>query len=370
VVGWETNTPSDASVEYGLTAEYGAAAAARAPAATSHSVAIEGLAPGTLHHYRVRSRGPSGAVTVSGDMMFVTGSNPAAPVVTSVSMSTGETGAPVLSWTTDRPGDSQVEYGPTPAYGAVTKLDSAPLLSHAAALPGLPPGTPVHYRVRSTDAAGNLGVSPDQVLTPPDTAPPVVVLMNPASGAMVSSTVTLSANAVDNAGVAAVQFRMDGADVGPRLSSAPFTLTWDSTQIPDGTHLLAVSAWDAAQNVSTSTAVAVTVANHPAEGAPAASSFPAASASEANALAPQKFLSPARADGINDAAFFGPGAKEVRVFDRGGRQVYRAAAGAPGAGLSWNGRDGSGSLVSSGLYLAMVTTFDGRRLYQRFAVVR
>ncbi|MGH8512296.1 MAG: right-handed parallel beta-helix repeat-containing protein, partial [Gammaproteobacteria bacterium] len=49
----------------------------------------------------------------------------------------------------------------------------------------------------------------------PDTTPPTVSLTAPASGATVSGTaVTVSADAADNAGVAGVQFKLDGANYG------------------------------------------------------------------------------------------------------------------------------------------------------------
>ncbi len=84
------------------------------------------------------------------------------------------------------------------------------------------------------------------------------------------------------------------------------------------------------------------------------------------ARAPQRFLTPARADGINDAAFFGPAAARVTIFDLRGRRVYEAE----GAALHWDGRDGSGRLVESGLYIARIRKTDGGACYQSFAVAK
>ena len=44
-----------------------------------------------------------------------------------------------------------------------------------------------------------------------DTTPPTVSLTAPAAGATVTGTVTVSANAADNVGVAGVRFLLDGA---------------------------------------------------------------------------------------------------------------------------------------------------------------
>jgi hypothetical protein len=86
------------------------------------------------------------------------------------------------------------------------------------------------------------------------------------------------------------------------------------------------------------------------------------------ARAPQKFLTPALADGVNDAAVFGPDAAEVAVFDIAGRRVFRAERG--GDPIRWNGRDESGRLVASGVYVARIRSASGGRQYQTFAVAK
>ncbi len=53
-------------------------------------------------------------------------------------------------------------------------------------------------------------------------APPSVSIVTPAAGQTVSGTITLSANASDNVGVAWVQFKVDGTAVGPRITAAPY----------------------------------------------------------------------------------------------------------------------------------------------------
>jgi len=64
-----------------------------------------------------------------------------------------------ISWTTDEPADSQVEYGLSTAYGSATTLDTQLVTSHAQTLQGLTADTLYYYQVLSRDAAGNLGVS-------------------------------------------------------------------------------------------------------------------------------------------------------------------------------------------------------------------
>jgi hypothetical protein len=97
---------------------------------------------------------------------------------------------------------------------------------------------------------------------PPDTTPPSVSIASPGNGATVSATVTVSASASDNVGVAGVQFRLDGADLGSEDTSAPYSVSWNTTGAANGSHTLTAVARDAAGNQTTSTAVTVTVSNN------------------------------------------------------------------------------------------------------------
>jgi hypothetical protein len=85
----------------------------------------------------------------------------APPVIDGVGADSITSSGATISWATDEPSDSQVEYGPSTAYGSTTALDSSPVTSHSQTLAGLAPGSVYHYRVRSTDGAGNLAVSGD-----------------------------------------------------------------------------------------------------------------------------------------------------------------------------------------------------------------
>jgi phosphodiesterase/alkaline phosphatase D-like protein len=86
------------------------------------------------------------------------------------------TGA-TITWTTNEPADTQVEYGTTTGYGSSTTLNTAMVTSHSQALSGLTAGTLYHYRVKSRDAAGNLATSGDYTFTTtsaPDATSPVI----------------------------------------------------------------------------------------------------------------------------------------------------------------------------------------------------
>jgi hypothetical protein len=128
---------------------------------------------------------------------------------------------------------------------------------------GLASGT-YYYVVKAEDAAGNLsGPSPQASATvgSADATPPTVSITAPASGATLAGTVTVTAAAGDDVGVAGVRFTLDGQTLGSEDTAAPYSLSWDTTTAANGSHTLSAVARDAAGNTTTAAAVAVTVQN-------------------------------------------------------------------------------------------------------------
>jgi len=110
------------------------------------------------------------------------------------------------------------------------------------------------------DAAGVTGTAAP-VLVTVDNFPPSVAITAPASGAMVSGTITVSASATDNIGVVGVQFKVDDMYLGAELTTGPYAIRWNTASVSNGLHKLTAVARDAAGNTSTS-AVTVHVTNH------------------------------------------------------------------------------------------------------------
>lgn len=84
-------------------------------------------------------------------------------------------------------------------------------------------------------------------------------LSAPAAGATVSGTVTVSATASDNTSVVRVELYRDGATLLATDTTSPYSISWDTTTTAAGSHSLTAKAYDAAGNVTTSTARSVTV---------------------------------------------------------------------------------------------------------------
>ena len=94
--------------------------------------------------------------------------------VSAISTNSLTTNSAVVSWQTNKPADSQVEYGTTTVYGAMTTLDSTRVASHSQTLTNLQPATTYQFRVRSRDEGGSSMVSSNFTFTTKslDTTPP------------------------------------------------------------------------------------------------------------------------------------------------------------------------------------------------------
>jgi mono/diheme cytochrome c family protein len=118
---------------------------------------------------------------------------------------------------------------------------------------------------RARDASGNMATSAARSLTVnntvSDTVLPTVSLTAPAANATITGTVTVSANASDNAGIAGVQFFVDGVAIGAEDTASPYSVSWNSTAVADGTRALTARARDTSGNLRTSAAVNVSVLN-------------------------------------------------------------------------------------------------------------
>jgi hypothetical protein len=110
---------------------------------------------------------------------------------------------------------------------------------------------------------GSSGGDPVPGSNPPvsDTKVPAVSLTAPEQNSTVSGTVTISATASDDVGVAGVRFLLGGASIGSEDTSAPFTISFNSTQTGNDTYTLVAVARDAAGNSTTSVSRTITISN-------------------------------------------------------------------------------------------------------------
>lgn len=171
VITWTTDEPATSQVEYGLTESYGSETTKDTNLVTSHSVNISGLDHSTLYNFRVKSEDAALNLAVSGNYTFITTTpDTTPPVISAVSASPSTTTA-IVTWATNEPATSQVEYGLTDTYGSQTTKDTNLVTSHSVTVSGLTVMMLYHYRVKSDDAAGNPAVSVDYTFTTTSATP-------------------------------------------------------------------------------------------------------------------------------------------------------------------------------------------------------
>jgi chitodextrinase len=144
--------------------------------------------------------------------------------------------------------------------------------------------TKVNFKTKSTSGTANMAFRPSTALLSSttnqnllssvsatgsanytiDALGPDLSITAPVSGSTLSGpSVNIEANAADSAGVAGVQFKLDGNNLGTEITTSPYSFVWDSTTVTDGTHILSAVARDSFGNTATSSPISITVANTP-----------------------------------------------------------------------------------------------------------
>ncbi|WDT74630.1 MAG: fibronectin type III domain-containing protein [Candidatus Manganitrophus sp.] len=257
VITWTTNEAATAQVEYGTTTAYGSSSALRSTLLTSHTRTLSGLAPSTLYHYRVISRDAAGNTATSGDNTFTTAVAPdtTPPAISGISAGNLTPTSATVSWTTNESADTQIQYGPTTAYGSSTTLNTTLSTAHSQNLTGLTGATTYHYRVLSKDAAGNTATSGDNTFTtpaPPDTTAPTL------SGITINNLLSTSVEIAWSTNEGATSQVEYGTTTAYGASSAlNTTLVTSHTRTlsnlsPSTTYHYRIISKDAADNIATS----------------------------------------------------------------------------------------------------------------------
>jgi uncharacterized protein YtpQ (UPF0354 family) len=155
-ISWTTNEGSDSQIDYGTTASYGASTVLNTSLIASHSQNLTGLAASTTYHYSVKSKDAAGNIAASRDYTFTTNSGLIA--LTSINISKITNTSATITWITNRPTNSEVEYWMDSSSPRISAL-SPFIANHTLALNQLQPLTHYFCRVRSADARGNYGIS-------------------------------------------------------------------------------------------------------------------------------------------------------------------------------------------------------------------
>jgi len=183
---------------------------------------------------------------------------PAAPVISSISVSTTTTTATV-TWTTDITASSTVKYGTTSAYGIASSSDSL-VTSHSVTLTGLSVSTQYHFQVGSQSGAGLVSTSSDGTFTTAAAITPPNITSIASTTLVTTATVTWT---TDTNATSKVAY---GTSAGAYTtsSSSPSLVTSHSiglTGLSAGTrYFYVVVSADAFGNISTSSEKALLTA--------------------------------------------------------------------------------------------------------------
>jgi CHRD domain-containing protein/Big-like domain-containing protein len=117
---------------------------------------------------------------------------------------------------------------------------------------------------------------------------PTVSITAPAAGnvsGMVTLTATATASSQYSLTITSVQFFVDGTTSVGTVMASPYTVTWDSTKVANGSHTITAKATDSASGTATSAGVMVTVTNGAVAAAMSASQIFPAPMSQASGVA-------------------------------------------------------------------------------------
>jgi len=123
------------------------------------------VSPATTTSYTLTATNSSGSVTANTTVTVSAPIDVTPPIISNIAVSSITPTSSVVSWTTDEPASSAVDYGLTTSYGASTSLGTSLTLSHSIMLSNLSSSSSYHFRVDSSDSSGNLAQSSDNSFT-------------------------------------------------------------------------------------------------------------------------------------------------------------------------------------------------------------
>lgn len=141
-------------------------------------ISAQGLSPTTPAKEYIR---------LGGSVIAIEFPSSGPPVISNV-ISTPAANTATVTWATNIPADSQVEYGPTSSYGNSTTLNSTMVTAHSQTVAGLTTQTLYHYRVKSRNSLGALTMSADFTFT--TTTEPVISAVQATGITWNSATIT------------------------------------------------------------------------------------------------------------------------------------------------------------------------------------
>ncbi len=183
--------------------------------------------------------------------------SPIPPTISNIAVTNITSSSATVTWTTDQPSDSLVEYGETSAYGS-SQYDAAMTTSHSVLLTGLTMGTTYHFRVTSKNSLNASSSSGDNTFT--TYSPITITITSPVSGATINRSDVMVKGTVTNS---------TGNETGVTVNGVVATVydnQFIANHIPltEGSNTITVTATDTAGHTATKAIIvnAVTTGNY------------------------------------------------------------------------------------------------------------
>ena len=244
---------------------------------TSQSTVVSGLSNGNNYTYYVRCIDAATNANPDDFAIAFSVANPPPPDTTPPTRSNGQPSGTLPAGTTQTTLSLSTNESATCRYATSAGVAYASMANtfattggtaQSTAVSGLSNGNSYTYYVRCIDAATNANLDDFAIAfsvanpPPPDITPPTVSMTAPANNATVSGNVTLSATAGDNVAVVGVQFLLGSQPIGVEDTTAPYSITWNSTSVANGgPYQLSARARTRPPYQTTAAAVSVTVNN-------------------------------------------------------------------------------------------------------------
>lgn len=185
-----------------------------------------------------------------------------------------DTTSETLSLTTNETSTCKYSTAAGASFASMTTFATTMATFHQTPISGLSSGQSYYYYVKCEDSWGN--INPDDYLIsfavggvpisagsggPTVSQFTLVTITSPAPNAMLSGIITLSASVSSPATIQSLQFNVDGAPIGQKLSASPYIISLDTSALSPGTHSITASAENAFGETAISSPVTVTVAS-------------------------------------------------------------------------------------------------------------
>jgi len=180
LITWATDEPADSVVEYGTQSSTYTQTASSSAKNYAHSVLLEGLSVKTKYYFKVESNDASGNSTSSleysfttqdtlvagattttvvikegGGVLVIDKNDKTKPVISAVFVNNISISRATISWATDEPASSIVEYSSDNSYD-LSSINLNTNIAHSQDLKDLSPNTLYYYKISSTDSSGNM----------------------------------------------------------------------------------------------------------------------------------------------------------------------------------------------------------------------